>query len=145
MSWATSWSAIVRATAFPFHFRAGVLVLASRPSLLPMPRAVEGVAELRSRRLERLGVHEHARGCRYDGQVASEEIGRHRDVAQLGSAPDWGSGGRRFKSCQPDSKMVAQSANAFGQASDAIACNCTMPAPNARAGRPKKGAPRCGS
>ena len=28
--------------------------------------------------------------------------GRLRDVAQLGSAPDWGSGGRRFKSCQPD-------------------------------------------
>jgi hypothetical protein len=25
-----------------------------------------------------------------------------RAVAQLGSAPDWGSGGRRFKSCQPD-------------------------------------------
>ncbi len=25
-----------------------------------------------------------------------------RDVAQLGSAPDWGSGGRRFKSCRPD-------------------------------------------
>ena len=27
-----------------------------------------------------------------------------RDVAQLGSAPDWGSGGRRFKSCHPDRK-----------------------------------------
>ncbi len=27
-----------------------------------------------------------------------------RAVAQLGSAPDWGSGGRRFKSCQPDVK-----------------------------------------
>ncbi len=25
-----------------------------------------------------------------------------RAVAQLGSTPDWGSGGRRFKSCQPD-------------------------------------------
>jgi hypothetical protein len=25
-----------------------------------------------------------------------------RAVAQLGSAPDWGSGGRKFKSCQPD-------------------------------------------
>ena len=25
-----------------------------------------------------------------------------RDVAQLGSAPGWGSGGRRFKSCRPD-------------------------------------------
>src|SRR5215469_7771260 len=28
--------------------------------------------------------------------------GDRRAVAQLGSAPDWGSGGRRFKSCQPD-------------------------------------------
>ena len=27
-----------------------------------------------------------------------------RDVAQLGSAPGWGSGGRRFKSCRPDMK-----------------------------------------
>ena len=27
-----------------------------------------------------------------------------RDVAQLGSAPDWGSGGRGFKSCRPDSR-----------------------------------------
>lgn len=26
----------------------------------------------------------------------------NRDVAQLGSAPDWGSGGRRFESCHPD-------------------------------------------
>src|SRR5438874_9162111 len=25
-----------------------------------------------------------------------------RDVAQPGSAPDWGSGGRRFESCHPD-------------------------------------------
>lgn len=29
-------------------------------------------------------------------------IEHQRVVAQLGSAPDWGSGGRRFKSCQPD-------------------------------------------
>lgn len=28
-----------------------------------------------------------------------------RAVAQLGSAPDWGSGGRKFKSCQPDGEM----------------------------------------
>ena len=27
---------------------------------------------------------------------------QHRAVAQLGSAPEWGSGGRRFKSAQPD-------------------------------------------
>ena len=27
---------------------------------------------------------------------------RARGVAQPGSAPDWGSGGRRFKSCRPD-------------------------------------------
>tara|TARA_B110000503_G_scaffold70279_1_gene109386 strand:+ start:36 stop:239 length:204 start_codon:yes stop_codon:yes gene_type:complete len=25
-----------------------------------------------------------------------------RGVAQLGSAPAWGAGGRRFKSCRPD-------------------------------------------
>ena len=30
---------------------------------------------------------------------------RQRAVAQLGSALDWGSSGRRFKSCQPDSVM----------------------------------------
>ena len=28
--------------------------------------------------------------------------GQPRAVAQLGSALDWGSSGRRFKSCQPD-------------------------------------------
>ena len=27
-----------------------------------------------------------------------------RDVAQPGSAPEWGSGGRRFKSAHPDQK-----------------------------------------
>ncbi len=32
-----------------------------------------------------------------------------RAVAQLGSAPDWGSGGRRFKSCQPDVKALMRS------------------------------------
>ena len=30
----------------------------------------------------------------------------HRAVAQLGSALDWGSRGRRFKSCQPDFENV---------------------------------------
>ena len=49
-------------------------------------------------------VHEHPLGCRYDGQVVFRERGRHRAVAQLGSALDWGSRGRRFKSCQPDQK-----------------------------------------
>ena len=29
----------------------------------------------------------------------------HRDVAQSGSAPEWGSGGRRFKSSHPDQKI----------------------------------------
>ena len=29
-------------------------------------------------------------------------VGGRRDVAQSGSAPDWGSGGRRFKSGRPD-------------------------------------------
>ena len=30
------------------------------------------------------------------------KICKVRDVAQLGSAPDWGSGGRWFKSSHPD-------------------------------------------
>ena len=30
-----------------------------------------------------------------------------RGVAQLGSASDWGSEGRRFKSCHPDYKRLA--------------------------------------
>ena len=37
--------------------------------------------------------------------VVSSMLETPRAVAQLGSAPDWGSGGRRFKSCQPDSVM----------------------------------------
>ncbi|CAO5232463.1 hypothetical protein FAGKG844_170030 [Frankia sp. AgKG'84/4] len=42
----------------------------------------------------------HTRSLQY-GNVASV-----RDVAQLGSAPDWGSGGRRFKSCRPDNEIA---------------------------------------
>ena len=30
----------------------------------------------------------------------------HRGVAQFGSALDWGSSGRRFKSCHSDHKLV---------------------------------------
>ena len=40
-----------------------------------------------------------AGGC---GNVHAAVHGRLRAVAQLGSALDWGSRGRRFKSCQPD-------------------------------------------
>ena len=29
-----------------------------------------------------------------------------RDVAQFGSAPDLGSGGRRFESCRPDQRLI---------------------------------------
>ncbi len=36
--------------------------------------------------------------------------GEPRAVAQLGSAPDWGSGGRRFKSCQPDESLCRSEA-----------------------------------
>ena len=32
----------------------------------------------------------------------SKDYIRQRGVAQFGSAPDWGSGGRRFKSCLSD-------------------------------------------
>ncbi len=34
--------------------------------------------------------------------VSPWEKGRKRDVAQPGSAPEWGSGGRGFKSRRPD-------------------------------------------
>ena len=36
------------------------------------------------------------------GQPGQPGQNGHRDVAQLGSALDWGSRGRRFKSCRPD-------------------------------------------
>ena len=36
----------------------------------------------------------------YNSKVRN--AGSHRGVAQFGSAPDWGSGGRRFKSCLSD-------------------------------------------
>ena len=38
-----------------------------------------------------------------------------RDVAQTGSAPEWGSGGRRFKSSRPDQRFhgVSHWANLF--------------------------------
>ena len=42
------------------------------------------------------------RGC---GRLSPWCLHTVRAVAQFGSAPDWGSGGRRFKSCQPD-KML---------------------------------------
>ena len=35
---------------------------------------------------------------------AAGDAGRQRAVAQFGSALDWGSSGRRFKSCQPDKR-----------------------------------------
>ncbi|MEY2699569.1 MAG: hypothetical protein RIQ52_324, partial [Pseudomonadota bacterium] len=37
-------------------------------------------------------------GWRYNGVC--------RGVAQLGSAPVWGAGGRRFKSCRPDQSSI---------------------------------------
>ena len=57
-------------------------------------------------------------GITGDGTTAYlwDEV-QQRDVAQLGSAPEWGSGGRRFESGRPDlgigcsppaSKSVAQ-------------------------------------
>jgi hypothetical protein len=41
---------------------------------------------------------------------------RHRAVAQFGSALDWGSSGRRFKSCQPDHCQPDQVRPYFTQA-----------------------------
>ena len=40
-----------------------------------------------------------------DGSPTQHPAG-HRAVAQLGSALDWGSRGRRFKSCQPDREAL---------------------------------------
>src|SRR5450756_176956 len=55
----------------------------------------------------RLGWERHASAR----EVASEwPDGGQRDVAQLGSALDWGSRGRRFKSCHPDSERAGQRA-----------------------------------
>ena len=42
--------------------------------------------------------------CRCDIVGAARATGR-RDVAQLGSALDWGSRGRRFKSCHLDGEV----------------------------------------
>ena len=44
------------------------------------------------------------RGSGRIGELSGLRLG-HRDVAQLGSALDWGSRGRRFKSCHPDWKV----------------------------------------
>ena len=38
---------------------------------------------------------------------AAGDPGQRRAVAQFGSALDWGSSGRRFKSCQPDTRKPA--------------------------------------
>ena len=40
--------------------------------------------------------------CGADDAAAPAIVVGSRAVAQLGSALDWGSRGRRFKSCQPD-------------------------------------------
>jgi hypothetical protein len=63
-----------------------------------------------SERFERLGLaasvalsafgHEHMFAFAADGTVVDSD--RSRGVAQSGSAPGWGPGGRRFKSCLPD-------------------------------------------
>ena len=50
-----------------------------------------------------------SRGCGFDSCLA-RQLNYHREVAQLGSAPGLGPGGRRFKSCLPDhySGVLAQ-------------------------------------
>ena len=40
------------------------------------------------------------------GSLTPGTPGGDRDVAQLGSALDWGSRGRRFKSCHPDARLL---------------------------------------
>src|ERR1700758_1096566 len=46
-----------------------------------------------------------------------------RAVAQFGSALDWGSSGRRFKSCQPDTRKPALTSTGAG-------FDCFGPSPN---------------
>jgi len=51
--------------------------------------------------------HEHMFASASDGQA--RRLDPSRGVAQSGSAPGWGPGGRRFKSCLPDSTAQVQS------------------------------------
>jgi len=48
----------------------------------------------------------HSYGEKYSreltGKIQVDIVFICRDVAQTGSAPEWGSGGRRFKSSRPD-------------------------------------------
>jgi hypothetical protein len=67
-------------------------------------RSNEPVARRRQARL-RQGDGSSAVGCR---PAAGARIG-DRAVAQFGSALDWGSSGRRFKSCQPDNSETSVS------------------------------------
>jgi hypothetical protein len=44
----------------------------------------------------------HVTGASSELERRGDSKTKQRDVAQLGSALDWGSRGRRFKSCHPD-------------------------------------------
>ena len=48
------------------------------------------------------GIGMAGRACGRLTTVLAGILAAPRAVAQLGSALDWGSSGRRFKSCQPD-------------------------------------------
>jgi hypothetical protein len=72
-----------------------------------------------------------------------------RDVAQPGSAPEWGSGGRGFESRRPDSETRAQVARVFscrsaGPRSSPLACGLWLSGriPPSRLGNAGPGGPR---
>jgi hypothetical protein len=66
-------------------------------------RAAEGAAlEMPCTVFPYRGFESHP--VRFSSATRTPTDNQVRAVAQLGSAPYWGCGGRRFKSCQPDSK-----------------------------------------
>ena len=56
----------------------------------------------------------------------SLKIEYYRDVAQLGSVPPWGGGGRRFKSCRSDhlkQKRMSKGVLFFVESLALVICN----------------------
>ena len=52
--------------------------------------------------VKRSSIAFYLRVCEYNADRSMLLESNHRGVAQSGSAPHWGCGGRRFKSCRPD-------------------------------------------
>ncbi len=79
------------------------------PGNTPVTDAAPGVSPMIPAMVRAGGglVSPRSRGVRGSGRIvelSGLRLGL-RDVAQLGSALDWGSRGRRFKSCHPDRKV----------------------------------------